>query len=642
MSKLQPIYLMNVVLYFDSLQSLHNFLMVNSSCKQAITNLHIIPQRVTSTKLNSSLLRKLSVYFPSMQTLRCHLSLLNELVLPTSINQIYGEMTANRDNHSVTKWMKMCYKITIQTHRYSRIDYSQFNILRHLHLILRSDSYVSVVISCQQLCKLTVLKQIVIECCGCHLEELCDDIISSQISHLKQVSLKLLDITNEHLEYLTTLLLNHVTIGCYTHTLTELPPHIILLPHYGYLTITNTKKERINKLFKEYVCPLQLHVCCNNEKIDTFSICNTFIRSLFISGLQCTKQLILPTSLETLHLNQCELPPIDLTYFYLESMTIDSTTTDQITLPPTISYLTSIKSTIRTITNLHLVSLPQTKMISVAHSLTQPYIPLHLTELTFAGACVTTFPNIQFCSLHKLKIFRCYELQNITLPSTLTLLALGTCRSLTKVDTLNSPLKKLEILDCSKLDTFIFPSTIKSIFIGRNKQLLVSLHSSLRKLKAIQTIFNEELPNCLTRLKLHDCNTVSFTSLYSLQYLTLTSHISKSLIFPTSLQSLYITDCTCQSISLQPLSLLTNLVLHRCSQITSLNFPCTIQKADVMRCGSLELHCNQCTQLSDLRLGYTEIPSIILPTNLKNLTLAGITPNILNKAEIPQLFVKNN
>ena len=144
-SKLEPFYLVNVALYIDSIKNLRLFMQVSKHCKESIAMLHIIPYKISETKPTRNTLEQLSRYIPNLQTLKCNLTLLNELVVPESVELLIGKFIANRDNDSVKTWMEMSSELFIQTNRYSRLDYSVCLDLRILHITLMKDTLVEAV-----------------------------------------------------------------------------------------------------------------------------------------------------------------------------------------------------------------------------------------------------------------------------------------------------------------------------------------------------------------------------------------------------------------------------------------------------------------------------------------------------------------
>ncbi|EDR25700.1 hypothetical protein EDI_138800 [Entamoeba dispar SAW760] len=642
MVKLEAIYLMNVALYFDTTKNLKLFMSISHTCKEAVGMLHIIPYKISDTKPTRSFLERLSRFLPHLQTLKCNLTILNEIPIPQSVVYISGVLLVSRDNDSVIRWMGMCSELYITTHHYSRVDLSVCKALRILHILISKESVVSSVFDGEELAHLPVLHKIVVECFGSNLEEVVIELEKNKILQKKEIICKLHEIENVHISLLNRLNQIGVVIGIYSNTLEEIPGYVILLHHFGYLTITSSDDTFIENLHHKYIRPLNLHILCNqNIEHDIYSVNCTSIHSLIISGLNCLNKLIIPTSLNTLKLHQCSLPPLNFTYVCLENVTIESCSIDSLTLPVTVSSLTCIHSIIHTIPNLHKLNLPLTKLISIAHTLSYPMLPTNINDVTFSSAPILSFPNITSCSLHKFKLFRCNELKTLTIPTTITMLAICSCKILTSIDTNLAQLKKLELTDNPVLKSFSCPSTMKSIFVSRNKLLNLSFASTLRKIKAIQTFIPPIQLNALSRLSLSGCNELQYNQYTSLQYLTITSQLTQNLTFPSLLQNLSITDCQCDSIDIKTLTHLTALTLWKCPKINELELPNFIQKVDIARCGKLIIKSNEQCTLRDLKIVQCEIQPLVLPKSICTLTYSrSNTIIILNKSNLPNLIVK--
>ena len=470
-TKLEPCYLVNVALYIDSIKNMRLFMQVSKNCKESIAMLHIIPYKITETKPTRIYLERLSRYIPNLQTLKCNLTLLNELIVPDSVDLLIGQFVANRDNDSVKAWMAMSSELFIQTNRYSKLDYSVCVDLRILHITFMKDTLVEAVFNGKQLGNLRKVHKIVLDCFGDNLEDIIYEIEENKNLQYKTIICKIHDVHETHLEYIKQLHKLHVIIGIYSNTLENIPEYVTLLYHFNYLTVMNTSDAFMDKLYSQYIRPLYIHIPCSHRyDHKNVAIHSTAIKSLVISDLNCTETFILPPTLHSLKLHQCTFSSLDFTYFNLENMILESCTCDSLLLPPTLTSLSCIKSNIYTIPNLHKLNIPQSNKISIAQTLSSPMLPTDVIELSMSSSPIVELPNLTQCTFHKIKLFRCNELSTITIPSTVTMLAICSCRTISKININNAQLKKLELTDNQSLKSFECPSSMKSIFIARNKQ----------------------------------------------------------------------------------------------------------------------------------------------------------------------------
>ncbi|ELP90877.1 hypothetical protein EIN_359700 [Entamoeba invadens IP1] len=624
MSKLEPIYMMNIVLYLDSTKTLHKFFCVSKKCKEAVGMLHIIPYRISDNKPTSTFLEKFSKFFPKLHTVKCTLSMLNDIKLPRSVVFLIGFITASQETNFQSNWLQMCVEVHIQTNCFSRVNYAKMTNIQSLYLVLQANSQAGNVFSGRQLSFLPTLKKIVIDCFANHLDGFLEEYDKSTNLKFKKSIFKIRNAEEKDVDNLYKLNSFGAYVGLYFHQISELPYFVILLPYFGYLNVAKADDLEAEKMYIQYGKKLHLYIGLN-KKTEKLAIHNTHIQSLCVTGLDCSKNLTVPTNLQNLKLTRCTLPSLDLKYVCLENVTFDNVVVDTVTFPFTLTGLTCVKSCVSTIHNLHLLNLPASKILSVALTLSRPLLPTNLNELIFSSSPVTFFPNIMNCTFRQLKLFRCNELVSVQIPTTVTMLAVCSCKNLTSVGLVGVSLRKIEITENVQLLNVPLVPPLASIYLSKNQLLNLVLPDSIKKVKAVQSRISSRTNIGLTRLSLTACSDMPIFELFpNLVLITLISQLLPSTDFPRSLQSIFLNDLNLSKLDLQNHSNLTSLTVWKCNNLTGITTPQCLIKLDLSR---NTLYTNDISKSKSLRelkivscrmVEFTLPPSVSVFVNNKN------------------------
>ncbi|KAL7712017.1 Uncharacterized protein QTN25_010311 [Entamoeba marina] len=575
--QLERIYLMNVILYFDSISSVKTIIMMNHKGHDAVLSLK------TNPYFKEKDVTKEIQVLQGIETIKTDLDQLKSLTKKDIENIALFNLTScctvNDDRYELVK--NKVVKINKEVRYHEKVGFGGFCQLRTLQISMNQQLEDS--IFWRDVGKLPHLEKLILSVCGFDIPDIKD--------HFNQINVNKVNVVvqiHHATENVVNMLHNQFPtfhLCCYENELEKslLNQTVTMLPNKQNAYSISQQlfiSTSLGSLLQNYH---PYHLIVNNPSFAT-TFCNlpylnlqqyTFLESLNLNQICLTNHipLMLPSTLTALSIHDCpsfsSFP--NIRKIHLRSLELSHTKT---LFPTTITSL--VLNHIPTIQNLSMFSLHSINLYMCSCS------SLHLpSSISVFRAKRCLFKTLNFISVDTCQISHCSQLTSIHIQYN-THLNIDSCNGLKNL-TLSTPCNGSVILkNCSFQSTTSF-NLCTSLSLTNVKFKTCIPPPTLIELTLIQTPNFIPTDNQLTKLVID--HSIPFpTTLQVCTFLNCLNTICHTL---PSLQEVAFCHCEITELPTLPISI-TTLIIHHCHKIQTLQLNhYSLKQLHILHCENL-------------------------------------------------------